>query len=80
MIPVILKSSIKLKHGMKVKIGGPVGSFYMQDNSPSLLIAGGGITPFRSILKQLEAEGNHDGKEKICSIWMAKSLISSRMS
>ncbi|MGG4090993.1 FAD-dependent oxidoreductase [Paenibacillus sp. FSL W8-0187] len=50
---------------MKVKMSGPVGSFYFQDNSPSLLIAGGiGITPFRSILKQLEAEGNSDEKHK----------------
>ncbi|GAA0358538.1 FAD-dependent oxidoreductase [Bacillus horti] len=53
------KALIELKQGMKVKMGGPVGSFCLQDNSPSLLIAGGiGITPFRSILKQLEAEGN----------------------
>lgn len=59
------KALLELKHGMKVKMSGPVGSFYMQDNSPSLLIAGGiGITPFRSILKQLEAEGNHDGKQR----------------
>ena len=40
-------------------MSGPVGNFYLKDNSPSLLIAGGiGITPFRSIVKQIEAEGN----------------------
>jgi ferredoxin-NADP reductase len=59
------KALLELKQGMKVKMSGPVGSFNLQDNSPSLLIAGGiGITPFRSILKQLEAEGNNDGKQR----------------
>lgn len=57
------KAILELKQGMTVKMGGPVGSFHLQDNSPSLLMAGGiGITPFRSILKQIEAEG--DGNEK----------------
>ncbi|MBS4220008.1 FAD-dependent oxidoreductase [Bacillus sp. FJAT-49711] len=57
------KAMLELKQGMKVSMSGPVGSFYLKDNSPSLLIAGGiGITPFRSILKQLEADGN--GVEK----------------
>jgi ferredoxin-NADP reductase len=58
------KALLELKQGMKVKMSGPVGSFSLQDNSPSLLIAGGiGITPFRSILKQIEAEGNRDEKQ-----------------
>ncbi|RXZ77805.1 FAD-dependent oxidoreductase [Paenibacillaceae bacterium] len=58
------KAILELKQGMKVKMSGPVGSFSLQDNSPSLLIAGGiGITPFRSILKQIEAEGNGDEKQ-----------------
>ena len=53
------KAMLELKQGMKVSMSGPVGGFYLKDNSPSLLIAGGiGITPFRSILKQIEAEGN----------------------
>ena len=57
------KAMLELKQGMKVKMSGPVGSFYLKDNNPSLLIAGGiGITPFRSILKQVEAEWN--GAEK----------------
>ncbi|MEI4768046.1 FAD-dependent oxidoreductase [Psychrobacillus sp. FJAT-51614] len=57
------KAMLELKQGMKVRMSGPVGSFYLKDDSPSLLIAGGiGITPFRSILKQIEAEGN--GSEK----------------
>ncbi|GBG07491.1 oxidoreductase [Paenibacillus agaridevorans] len=51
----------ELKKGMTVKMSGPVGAFTLTDNNPSLLIAGGiGITPFRSILKQLDAEGNKD--------------------
>jgi len=53
------KALLELKPGMKISMSGPVGSFYIKDNSPTLLIAGGiGITPFRSIVKQLEMEGN----------------------
>ncbi|MEK4117459.1 FAD-dependent oxidoreductase [Paenibacillus sp. FSL W8-0919] len=59
------KALLELKPGMKIKMSAPVGSFYLQDNSPSLLIAGGiGITPYRSILKQLEAEGSKDAKQQ----------------
>ena len=58
------KAMLELKQGMKIKVSGPVGRFYLKDNSPSLLIAGGiGITPFRSILKQLEAEENGQDKK-----------------
>ncbi|WP_203248929.1 FAD-dependent oxidoreductase [Sporosarcina beigongshangi] len=53
------KAMLELKQGMHVKMSGPVGGFFLKDDSPSLLIAGGiGITPFRSIIKQLEAEQN----------------------
>ncbi|MBA9027160.1 FAD-dependent oxidoreductase [Peribacillus huizhouensis] len=56
------KAMLELKQGMKVSMSGPVGSFNFKNTSPSLLIAGGiGITPFRSILKQIEAE--EDGVE-----------------
>ncbi|WP_087974688.1 FAD-dependent oxidoreductase [Oceanobacillus rekensis] len=58
------KAMLELKEGMNISMSGPVGSFYLNDNSPSLLIAGGiGITPFRSIIKQVEAEGNRDGQQ-----------------
>lgn len=58
------KAMLELKPGMKVSMSGPVGSFYLKDDSPSILIAGGiGITPFRSMLKQIEAEGNGAGKQ-----------------
>ncbi len=51
-----------LKKGMKIKMSGPVGSFYLKDYRPTILIAGGiGITPFRAILKQLDIEGSGDG-------------------
>lgn len=53
------KALLKMKQGMKVSMSGPVGSFYLQYNRPSLLIAGGiGITSFRSMVKQIETEGN----------------------
>ncbi|KZE40174.1 oxidoreductase [Bhargavaea cecembensis] len=53
------KALMELTPGMKVSMSGPVGSFYLQGHRPSLLIAGGiGITPFRAMLKQIEAEKN----------------------
>ena len=70
------KAMLELKQGMRVKMSGPVGGFNLNDNSPSLLIAGGiGITPFRSIVKQLEAEGNTDDKIH-CFIWIAINHLS----
>ncbi len=45
-------------------MAGPVGAFYLREEHPTVLIAGGiGITPFRSIVKQLEAEK----KRKTCA-------------
>lgn len=58
------KALLELEKGMKIKMSGPVGSFYLKDHSPTLLIAGGmGITPFRSMLKQIEAEGRRDEQQ-----------------
>ena len=59
------KAMLELKKGMTIRMAGPVGGFYLEDNNnPSLLIAGGiGITPFRAILKQVEADGNKDKKQ-----------------
>jgi ferredoxin-NADP reductase len=58
------KSMLELKEGMTIKMSGPVGNFNIKDKNPTLLIAGGiGITPFRSILKQIEAEGNNVEKQ-----------------
>lgn len=57
------KALSELQPGMKIKMGGPIGAFSLNDTNPSLLIAGGiGITPFRAMLKQIEAEGKRDGK------------------
>ena len=53
------QAMLELKQGMKISMAGPVGSFYLKEDRPTMLIAGGiGITPFRAILKQIEAEGN----------------------
>ena len=74
------KAMLELKQGMKVSMSGPVGAFYLKDNSPSLLIAGGiGITPFRSIVKQIEAEGNGSRSQYTYSIWIARSHIYLKM-
>jgi len=48
---------LDLEPGMKISMSGPVGSFYVKDDSPALFIAADiGITPFRAILKQIEGE------------------------
>lgn len=50
---------LDLKPGMSILMRGPVGPFYLKDEKPALLIAGGiGITPFRAMLKQFEVEGS----------------------
>ncbi|WP_181348068.1 FAD-dependent oxidoreductase [Thalassobacillus sp. CUG 92003] len=52
------KTMLEFREGDTIKMAGPVGSFHLKENNPIILIAGGiGITPFRSILKQIEAEG-----------------------
>ncbi len=50
------KTLMNLEPGMIINMRGPIGSFYIDDNRPSLFIAGGiGITPYRAILKDIEA-------------------------
>jgi len=57
------KAMLELKQGMTIGMSGPLGSFYLTEDRPTVLIAGGiGITPFLSIVKQLEAEGNNNKK------------------
>src|SRR5690625_3765602 len=49
------KALLELEKGMKIKMSGPVGSFYLKDNSPTLLIEVGlEIIPFLSMVKQLK--------------------------
>lgn len=56
------RALLELNPGMHMKMSGPVGSFHLDPQSPSLLIAAGiGMTPFRSILKQAAA-GNGELK------------------
>lgn len=71
------KALLELEEGMKIRMNGPVGSFYLNDTSPALFIAGGiGITPFRAIVKQLEAEGNGGHKQiKLLYLDSGKSYI-----
>ena len=59
-----------LQPGELIQLRGPFGWLYLQDhNSPVVMIAGGvGITPFRSIFKQLEEE-NH---RKVTLIYSAR--------
>jgi ferredoxin-NADP reductase len=56
---------LELKPGMTVTMRGPVGPFYLSEDGPVLMIAAGmGITPFRSILKQLEFDGKTSGQPR----------------
>ena len=58
------KALLELKPGMKILMRGPVGAFYLQDDRPTLFIAGGmGITPFLSMLKQVDAERGNTQKQ-----------------
>ncbi|WP_231686885.1 FAD-dependent oxidoreductase [Bacillus sp. JCM 19034] len=58
------KAMLALKKGDTIKMAGPVGSFHLTEDRPTILIAGGiGITPFRSMLKQIEAEGKSQSKQ-----------------
>lgn len=46
---------LELKPGMKFSMSGPLGPFYLKEQGPVLLVAGGiGITPFCSMLQQLQ--------------------------
>jgi ferredoxin-NADP reductase len=57
------KTLLELTPGMKITMRGPVGPFYLKDDNPTLLIAGGiGVTPFRSILKQIDSKSKEVGK------------------
>ena len=61
------KAMLELEPGMVLKMRGPIGSLYLKDNGPTLLIAGGiGITPFRSML--IEAKGKPDLQVKLLYI------------
>lgn len=58
------KAMLELKQGMTVKMSGPLGSLSLKENTPTILIAGGiGITPYRSMLQQMELEGNSKYKD-----------------
>jgi len=57
------KALLELTPGMKITMRGPVGPFYLKEETPTLFIAGGiGITPFRSMLKQIDATQKEYGK------------------
>ena len=54
---------LELAPGMTIEMRGPVGPFYLKEEKPALLIAGGmGITPYRSMLMQLGASPKSFGQ------------------
>lgn len=55
---------LNLEKGQKMSMRGPIGGFYLKDQKPSLFIGGGvGMTPFRSMLKDLELHKEKCPKE-----------------
>lgn len=57
------KALLELKTGMKVSMSGPLGPFYLKKNGPVIFVAGGiGITPFRSMLQQLQLTEAQSGR------------------
>ncbi|MGM0838371.1 MAG: FAD-dependent oxidoreductase [Bacillota bacterium] len=71
------KALLELEEGMKISMNGPVGSFYLKDDTPKLFIAGGiGITPFRAMFKQMEAKANGAPKQvKLLYLDSGKSYL-----
>lgn len=58
------KALLALEEGSKIRMSGPVGSFYLKDDRPTLFIAGGiGVTPFRAMIKQMETDGSHASRQ-----------------
>ncbi|WP_404447707.1 FAD-dependent oxidoreductase [Sutcliffiella horikoshii] len=52
---------LDLEPGMKISMSGPVGSFYVKEDSAALFIAADiGITPFRAMIKQIEEENRQN--------------------
>lgn len=44
-------------------MSGPLGPFYLKENGPVIFVAGGiGITPFRSMLQQLQLTEAQSGR------------------
>lgn len=57
------KAMLELTPGMKITMRGPVGPFYLHDENLTLFIACGiGISPFRSMLKQIDLTQKEFGK------------------
>ncbi|WP_163582859.1 FAD-dependent oxidoreductase [Gracilibacillus saliphilus] len=70
------QAMLSLKKGDTIKMAGPVGSFCLKEDSPTMLIAGGiGITPFRAIVQQIEAEGNNNKQIQLIYLDSNKSFI-----
>lgn len=70
------KALLELKPGMKMKLRGPMGPFVLQQ-TPNCFIAGGiGITPFRSMMKEIDIRKHkHNGMIKLLYINSSDSFL-----
>lgn len=67
------KAMLSMEKGDTIKMAGPVGEFCLKEDNSAILVAGGiGITPFRSIIKQIEL-GDRTNNRHIKLIYLDSS-------
>lgn len=71
------KALLELSPGMKMTLRGPMGPFVLKQDSTYCFIAGGiGITPFRSIMKEIDyGKQNLNGTAKLLYIDSSESFL-----
>ncbi|WP_042354521.1 FAD-dependent oxidoreductase [Bacillus rubiinfantis] len=70
------KAMLELEQGMKISMRGPIGPLYINDDHPSLLVAGGiGITPFRAMLKEAEHHPNRTAPLELLYISRGENFL-----
>lgn len=70
------KALLELKPGMKMKLRGPMGPFVLQQASTCFIAGGIGITPFRSIMKEIDiSKQKHIGVIKLLYINSSDSFL-----
>ncbi|MBM7616110.1 FAD-dependent oxidoreductase [Alkaliphilus hydrothermalis] len=53
------KALMTMAEGTTITMRGPIGSFYVEENNPVLMVAGGiGITPYRALIKEVSQSQN----------------------
>lgn len=70
------KALLELKPGMKMKLRGPMGPFVLQNRTNCFIAGGIGITPFRSMMKEVDiSKHNFEGVIKLLYINSSDSSL-----